>query len=243
MPHREEQRTMPDSLPSNNIPGVSAMTKLNEPLYSYPWLRFYQEGVPTHLDIPDEPLTWLLDRAAKQHPNRTAIIYYGTKITYAQLSTLANRFAINLQRLGIQQGDRVAVALPNIPQFPIAFYGALRAGAIVVPTNPLYTEHEMQHQLVDAEAKALVMLDSFYPVVRKIKQATAIEQVIVTSPADFLPSPLRMLYPLSNRHSNKDSQLPLSKKEIDTDPTLHQMLTMLKSHSQGGIELFYLPTR
>ncbi len=230
---------MPDPLLSNNTPdaqGVSEHTTT-----SYPWLHSYQEGVPAHLDIPDEPLTWLLDRAANHHPNHTAIIYYGTKITYAQLSKLANRFARSLQRLGTQKGDRVALALPNIPQFPIAFYGALRAGAIVVPTNPLYTEREMHHQLVDAGAKFLVMLDSFYPIVRKIKQKTALEQVIVTSPADFLPQPLRMLYPLSRRYNNKDPQPALSMREIDADTTLHQMQPMLKSHLQGGIELFNLP--
>jgi len=236
---------MPDSLPSNNTSGTQGVseqtrTKIDESSYSYPWLRSYQEGVPAHLDIPDKPLTWLLDRAAKDHPHHTAIIYYGTKITYAQLSNLANRFAISLQRLGIQQGDRVAVALPNIPQFPIAFYGALRAGAVIVPTNPLYTEHEMQHQLVDAEAKVLVMLDSFYPVVRKIKQATMLEKVIVTSSADFLPQTLRMLYPLSQRH-NTAPQPALSKKEIATDTTLYQMRPMLKSHSPGAIELSSLP--
>jgi long-chain acyl-CoA synthetase len=236
---------MPDSVPSNNTQGAQGVSKytrtnIDEPLYSYPWLHSYQEGVPAHLDIPEVPLTWLLDRAAKQYPNHTAIIYYGTKITYAQLSNLANRFAIGLQRLGMQRGDRLALALPNIPQFPIAFYGALRAGAHVVPTNPLYTEREMLHQLVDAGAKTLVMLDSFYPVVRKIKQATMLEQVIVSSPADFLPQTLRMLYPLSQRH-NKSSQPALSRKEIATDTTLHLMRDMLKSRSQGGIELFNLP--
>jgi long-chain acyl-CoA synthetase len=236
---------MPDSLSSNNIPGAQGVSKytrtnIDEPSYSYPWFHSYQEGVPAHLDVPDVPLTWLLDRAAKQYPNHTAITYYGTKITYAQLLNLANRFAIGLQRLGVQKGDRLALALPNIPQFPIAFYGALRAGALVVPTNPLYTEREMRHQLVDAGVKTLVMLDSFYPVVRKIKQTTTLEHVIVTSPADFLPQTLRMLYPLSQRH-NKDPQPALSKKEIATDGTLHLMHPMLKSHSQGGIELFNLP--
>ena len=231
---------MPDSLPSNNLSDAHAVSEYTTT--SYPWLRSYQEGVPTHLNIPNEPLTWLLDRAAKHHPNHTAIIYYGTKISYAQLSNLANRFAISLQRLGLQKGDRVALALPNIPQFPIAFYGALRAGAIVVPTNPLYTEREMHHQLVDAGAKVLVMLDSLYPVVRKIKNTTTLEQVIVTSPANFLPQTLRLLYPLSQRH-NKDLQPALSKKEFDEDQTLHQMLPMLKSRSQGGIELFNLPTQ
>jgi long-chain acyl-CoA synthetase len=241
MPLREEQGIMPDALPSNNISGTQDVSEHATTIY--PWLRSYQQGVPAHLKIPDEPLTWLLNRAANQYPNHTAILYYGTKITYAQLSNLANRFANSLQRLGIQKGDRIALALPNIPQFPIAFYGALRAGAIVVPTNPLYTEHEMHHQLVDAGAKFLVMLESFYPVVRKVKQATMLEQVIVTSPADFLPRSLRMLYPLSHRQKDKDPQLALGKKEIDEDPTLHQMHPMLKSHSQGGIELFNLPTQ
>ena len=239
---------MPDSLPRKDVlsaQGVSEHTtaKIAERSYSYPWLHSYQEGIPAHLDIPNQPLTWLLDTVANHYPNHTAIIYYGTKVTYAQLSNLANRFAINLLRLGLQKGDRVALALPNIPQFPIAFYGALRAGAIVVPTNPLYTEHEMQHQLVDAGAKFLVMLESFYPVVRKVKQTIELEHVIVTSPADFLPQPLHMLYPLSQRHNNKDPQPALSKKEIDEDKTLHEMHPMLKSHNRVGIELFHLPRR
>jgi long-chain acyl-CoA synthetase len=230
---------MPDSLPSNNLSDTHDVSGYTTT--SYPWLHSYQEGVPAHLNIPNEPLTWLLDRAAKHHPNHTAIIYYGTKISYAQLSNLANRFAISLQRLGLQKGDRVALALPNIPQFPIAFYGALRAGATIVPTNPLYTEREMHHQLVDAGAKVLVMLDSLYPVVRKIKQTTTLEHVIVTSPADFLPRTLRLLYPLSQRRNSKGLQPALSKKEFDEDTTLHQMLPMLKSRRQRGIELFHLP--
>src|SRR5438552_7151151 len=120
-----------------------------------PWLPSYEEGVPVQLDIPDRPLTWLLDNAARRYPNNTAIIYFSHKITYAQLSTLANRFAIGLQKIGVKKGDRVALALPNIPQYPIAFYGALRAGAVVVPTNPLYTERELAHQLNDSEATVL----------------------------------------------------------------------------------------
>src|SRR5215472_16654246 len=94
-----------------------------------PWIRNYEQGVPGELEIPDRPLTWLLDQTVSRHPGHTAFIYYGTKLSYAQFSSLANRFAAGLQRLGVQKGDRVAISLPNIPQFPIAFYGALRAGA------------------------------------------------------------------------------------------------------------------
>src|SRR5258706_12539561 len=162
-----------------------------------PWLRHYEQGVPAELEIPDRPLTWLLDRAVSSYPGHTAFIYYGTKLSYAQFSSLTNRFASGLQRLGLRKGDRVAIALPNIPQYPIAFYGALRAGAVVVPTNPLYTEREMQHQLADAGARFIVMLDMFYPVVRAVRTNTALEQIILTSPADFLPRRLQTLYPLS----------------------------------------------
>src|SRR5215467_7456806 len=92
---------------------------------THPWIQHYEQGVPAHLEIPDQPLTWLLDRAASHYPGRTALIYYGTRLSYAQLAHYAHRFASALQGLGVRKGDRVAIALPNIPQFPIAFYGAL----------------------------------------------------------------------------------------------------------------------
>jgi len=217
-----------------------ASDQLEEHLSAYPWLQHYEEGVPVQLEIPNRPLTWLLDKAASHHPNQTAFIYYGTRITYAQFYNLANRFAIGLLRLGVRKGDRVAIALPNIPQFPIAFYGALRAGAVVVPTNPLYTEREMQHQLADSGAKIIVMLDTFYSSVRKIRGQTALEHVVVTNPADFLSPSLRLLYPLQQRWS-KNAQLGLTNNDFAQDPTLHSMQPMLVSRTKGGIELFNLP--
>src|SRR5713226_1586557 len=202
-----------------------------------PWVRHYEQGVSAELAIPDQPLTWLLDQAVHNHSDQTAIIYYGTRLNYAQLSSLANRFAAALQRLGVQKGDRVAIALPDIPQFPIAFYGALRVGAVVVPTNPLYTEHEMQHQMADSGARVLVMLDTFYPVVRTIRKETAIENIIITSPADYLPPLLHTMYPLAQRRT-KIPQPALTDKELHDDPTLHTMQPLLKSHSTGEIEHF-----
>jgi len=207
---------------------------------SRPWVHHYEQGVPAHIDIPDHPLTWILDQTVSRYPAHTAFIYYGTSISYAQFSTLANRFAASLQRLGIQKGDRVAIALPNIPQYPIAFYGALRAGAVVVPTNPLYTEREMQYQLAESGARVIVMLDMFYPVVRAIRAKTALEHVVITSPADYLPPLLRTLYPLSQRNA-KHPEPRLTEKELREDATLHAMSGMLESHTKGGIELFNLP--
>lgn len=205
-----------------------------------PWLRHYESGVPTELEIPDHPLTWLLDSTVSRYPGHTAFIYYGKKLSYAQFSSLANRFAIGLQRLGLKKGDRVAIALPNIPQYPIAFYGALRAGVVVVPTNPLYTEREMQHQLADSGARAIVMLDIFYPVVRAIRANTPLEHIIITSPADFLPPLLRRLYPLTQRKA-KHPEPRLTEKELQEDKMLLTMNSMLVSHAKSGIEVYNLP--
>jgi len=207
-----------------------------------PWIRHYEQGVPTQLKVPDHPLTWLLDQTVSRYPGHTAFIYYGTKLSYAQFSSLANRFATGLQRLGIKKGDRVAIALPNMPQFPIAFYGALRAGAVVVPTNPRYTEREMQHQLADSGARVVVMLDIFYPVVRAVRAKTALEHIIITGVADYLPPMLQRLFPLTQLRAHHP-QPPLTEKELHEDEMLHTMSSMLQSHTKGGIEVFNLPVQ
>ncbi len=207
---------------------------------THPWIRHYEPGVPAHIDIPDQPLTWLLDRTASRYPGRTALIYYGRRLSYAQLAQGAHRFATALQRLGVHKGERVALALPNIPQFPIAFYGALLAGAVVVPTNPLYTEREMQHQLADSGTRVLVMLDTLYPVVRAVRKQTALEHIILTSPADFLPPLLHALYPLSQRRA-RTPEPSLTRKELHDDQTLHVMHTLLESHTGDDREVFHSP--
>ncbi len=204
---------------------------------THPWVRHYEQGVPAHIDIPDQPLTWLLDRTASRYPGRTALIYYGTRLSYAQLAHDAHRFALALQSLGVNKGDRVALALPNLPQFPIAFYGALLAGAVVVPTNPLYTEREMQHQLADSGAHVLVLLDTFYPVVRAVRQQTALKHIILTSPADFMPPVLRALYPLSQRRT-RTPEPQLKRQEWHNDKTLHAMHTLLEPHSGDDSGVF-----
>jgi long-chain acyl-CoA synthetase len=209
-------------------------------LVTHPWVRHYEQGVPAHISIPDQPLTWLLDNTASRYPDHTAFIYYGTRLTYAQFSRYTHRFASELQRLGVHKGDRVAIALPNIPQYPIAFYGVLRSGAVVVPTNPQYTGREMQYQLADAGARVVVMLDAFYPIVRAVRIQTALEHVIVTSPADFLPPVLRALYPLKQRYA-KLPEPHLTRKELHDDQTLHRMHTMLEAHTRDKSAAFKPP--
>jgi|SRR5579883_481612 long-chain acyl-CoA synthetase len=201
-------------------------------LISYPWIRHYEQGVPAHVAIPDQPLTWFLEDTARRYPDFPACDYYGTTLTYAQLLQFAHRFARALEHLGVQKGDRVAISLPNIPQYPIAFYGALEAGAVVVPTNPLYTEGELQHQLVDAGAKIIVMLDMYYPNVRAIRAQTVLEHIILTSPADFLPPVLRVLYPPSQRR-DKHPAPHLTRHELHHDPMLHTMHTLMDAFSEN----------
>ena len=128
---------------SQNMPGAAASAPQ---AVERPWLAHYSAGVPRTVAVPDQPLSWLLDEAARRYSAHTAIEYYGTRLTYAQLSSLADRFARALMRLGVRRGDRVSLGAAQHPQFPIAFFGALKAGAVAVPTNPLYTERELEHQ-------------------------------------------------------------------------------------------------
>ncbi len=207
---------------------------------THPWVRHYEEGVPSSIAVPEQPLTWLLDQASHNYPAHTAFIYYGQKLTYASFSQGANRFANELQHLGVKKGDRVAIALPNIPYYPIAFYGALRAGAVVVPTNPLYTAREMRHQLADSEARVIVMLDDFYPTVRAIREQTALDHVILTRASDFLPPLARALYPLSQWRT-KRPEPHLSTRELHEDQTLHRMHPFLTLRSEDNVAPPSLP--
>src|SRR5437762_13858529 len=117
----------------------------------------------------------LLDDAAESYPNAVATIFFNAKRTYLSISEEAWRFANGLRKLGVKKGDRVAILLPNTPQFVIAFYGALRAGAIVVPCNPLYTVPELRHQLQDSGAETIVVLSRLYPVVKAAREGTKIQ--------------------------------------------------------------------
>ena len=160
-----------------------------------PWLKFYDQGVPRTLTYPDIPLQTFLDRSAAEHPDVTATIFFNARLTYRELSELADRFATGLQSLGVKKGDRVALVLPNSPQFVIAFYGALRAGAVVVPTNPLYTPREMAHQLNATGAEVVVVLSRIYPVVKATAaQTPTVRQVVVTNIKEYMPAFLRTLF-------------------------------------------------
>ncbi len=161
-----------------------------------PWLKFWPSHVPQTINFPETPVGEMLRRTAKQFPNKTAIIYFGTRISFAELDTLSDQFASGLQSLGLNKGDRVGLLLPNIPQFVIAYYGSLKAGAIVIAISPLYKERELGFILSDSGAEILVCYDRLYPLVQKVKAQSKLRLVVSTSVRDFLPPILRILSPL-----------------------------------------------
>jgi long-chain acyl-CoA synthetase len=167
------------------------------PSYSeHPWLRFYEAGIPAHLEYPDITLGKILSGTASKFSDHPALLFFGERISYGQLDALANRFAHALTGLGVKKGDRVALMLPNIPQMVIAYYGTLRTGAIAVATNPLYHAHELEVQLKDSGAETLVAVDMFYPVISPVLSKTRVKRLILCGIKDYLPFPLNLLYPI-----------------------------------------------
>jgi long-chain acyl-CoA synthetase len=170
---------------------------------------------PRSLNYPEIPVFQILRSTAAKLPFRIAIIFDSLEITYSELLTLCERFANALAGLGVKKGDRVAIHLPNSPQFAIAYYATLMNGAIFTPCSPLMVEREMEHQLNDAGAETIVTLDLFYPTVAKVVPKTKLKNVIVAAIPDIFPPLLTAIKP------------PLVKKEL---PGTLDFTSLLKAH-------------
>lgn len=155
---------------------------------SKPWLKNWPESVPQSIEYPEIPLYELLTRTANLYPKNVVIVFYGKRITYHELDVLTSKFAVALSDLGVKKGDRVALFLPNVPQYVISYYGALKAGTVVTVVNPLSKEREVSRQVNDAEAGTIVVLDVFYPIVKAVWSKTLLKRVIVARMKDFIPS-------------------------------------------------------
>ena len=164
-----------------------------------PWLDNYPPGVPEHVDLLKASLAGLLEDAARDFPHAPALHFEGRTISYAQLASQVRRFSGALAAMGVDRGTKVGLILPNCPQAVVALFGALRLGATVVQNNPLYTEHELGHQLADAGVEVLVCLDLVYDRVKALRPRTAIREVIVTSVLDELPGVKRVLAPYTRK--------------------------------------------
>lgn len=151
------------------------------------WHKSYPYGVPAEIETDSETtLVTIIQESFRRFPDKTAYISMGKSITYAELDALTRRFAAWLHANGLGRGDRVALMMPNLLQYPVCLFGALRAGCIVVNCNPLYTARELEHQLADAGARAIVVADNFAATLQKALPGTQVERVLVTSIGEML---------------------------------------------------------
>ena len=152
-----------------------------------PWLSAYPQGVPADIDTSQYPsLVALMDEAFRKYADRVAYSFMGKDISYAQTDSLSRAFAAYLQSLGLARGDRVAVMMPNVPQYPVAVAAILRAGLVVVNVNPLYTPRELEHQLKDSGAKAIVIIENFASTLAECIGKTPVKHVVLAAMGDML---------------------------------------------------------
>jgi long-chain acyl-CoA synthetase len=166
------------------------------------WLDSYPRGVPAEIGAPGcASLGELLERSCRRFAERTAVSSMGTPLSYARLEALSRDFAAYLQRgLGLKKGERIAIMLPNLLQYPVALFGALRAGLTVVNVNPLYTASELRHQLADSGAAAIVVLENFAHTLEDALPGTAVRFVVAAQLGDLFPVPRRWLVNLAVKH-------------------------------------------
>ena len=188
-----------------------------------PWLKHYEPQVPPTLEYPQRPLFTNLEESARKYPNASATIFLNKILTYKELNDLADRFAAALQQLGVKKGDRVAIYMANCPQFVASYYGALKAGAIVVTFNPLYAAREVEHQLKDSGAETMVVMSRFYPIVKSVRPNTHLKRVVVTNIKEYFPPLVKFLYTLFRERKGGD--------RVDTsgDPNTYWFQDLIKS--------------
>ena len=170
-----------------------------------PWLANYPKGIPAEIDLEKYPsIVSVLNEACRDYRANPAFANFGKVITYAEVDRLSTQFAnYLLHELKLKKGDRVALMMPNVLQYPIAIFGVLRAGLTVVNTNPMYTARELKHQLVDSGASAIVVLENFAHVVADVVAETQVKQVLVTGVGDMLGFPKGALINFVLRHVKK----------------------------------------
>ncbi len=191
-----------------------------------PWLAHYDKGVRANLEYPAVPMHYFLEQSAAKYPNNPVTIFgngskLDAKLTYRELDEQVNRLANALAAMGVKKGDRVALYLPNCPQYVIGYYATLKLGAIVAPNNPLYVARELEFQVNDSGAETIICLSRFYPNVQKIRANTKLRNVIVANIKEYFSPLLKLLFTLAKE-----------KKEghhVTLDPGDHWFPDVLKS--------------
>jgi long-chain acyl-CoA synthetase len=178
---------------------------------SQPWLSRYDPGVPAHLEYPSVPVFHFLDEGARLCPDRPCILFKEVSLTYREVSARTERAAAGLIELGIRRGDRVGIFLPNCPEFILAYFAILKAGAAVVATNPLYTPPEIVHQVNDAGIRTLITNDALYERVQAARPQTGLQRVIVAGNGEVQPGDMNFkeLFTTKDTKSTKEKDNPV----------------------------------
>ncbi len=175
-----------------------------------PWLRRYPADVPAHLEYPSQVIPEILEEAATKWPERAAVVFYGSRWSFRQLRDASERFAAALKEAGVVAGDRVALVLPNCPAYPIALFGALRLGAVVVQVSPLWTGDDLERLLADAQPKVAVTLETLYPNLERGPQGREVPVVFVARLREFYPALKRSFVNLVLRRHGLPTAFPTS---------------------------------
>ena len=192
-----------------------------------PWLGHYDPGVaPTLAPYPRRTLLDYVSESAARDPRHPAILFKGSTITYGALERLSDACAAAFTTLGIRRGDRIALVLPNCPQFLIAELGAWKIGAIVAPLNPLYAEAELEAALRESGAIAIVGLTRFYARIKHVQARTSVRHVIATNIKDYFPPVLKLLFTLFREKHDGD--------RVTLDKGDEHLSTLLARHSGAG---------
>ncbi|HQG31619.1 MAG TPA: long-chain fatty acid--CoA ligase [Deltaproteobacteria bacterium] len=192
------------------------------------WHKSYIAGVPAEFEVEKVTMAEALRRTAKKYPDRIAVIYMGKRFTYRELENLVNRFTHALVGLGVREKDKVAMLLPNIPQLVIADHAAYRAGAVTSMNNPLYTERELAHQLNDSDATVLATLDLLLPRALKLKEATKIQTIITCHISDYLPFPIKQLFPYIKKGMYR---------KVEPQAGVYEFMDLMKESPDSPVEI------
>ncbi len=169
-----------------------------------PWLKEYPANVPAEIDMTEfNSVVDVIDRSCRDYADKVAYMNFGAQLTYQQVEEYSRAFGARMQALGLKPGDRIAIMMPNVLQYPIAVFGALRAGLVVVNTNPLYTARELKHQLKDSGARAIVIMENFANVLEAVIDDTEVEHVVLTSIGDMVGFPKGLIMNFVLRHVKK----------------------------------------
>jgi long-chain acyl-CoA synthetase len=186
-----------------------------------PWYKSYAQGIPRQVEYERTPMPLALARTARELPDKTALVFIDSKISYRQLNDMANRFANALIDMGVKPGDKVAMLMPNMPQLVAAVYGAWRAGAVVVMNNPLYTDVELAYQFNNSESTFLMAIDLICPRMIALRPKTKIKNLVVAHIRDHLKFPKKQLLPIVAKDKHRN---------IPPTPNVHEWMDILKKY-------------